>query len=437
MADPVIVIGGGPAGQAAAIALASHDIGSLILDEQPRPGGQILRQPPAGFTVARWLPGASYRALKAQLAAFEGSPRCGWRGAVSVVGLAREGDGWSVTLDTGERLAAAHVVVAAGCQDLAVPLPGWTLPGAMAAGAIQAFVKSQQIVPGRRFVLAGTHPLQLVIAAQIVAGGGEVAALCFAQPRARFAAMLSAPLAALRRAPDLAAAAAAWRTLRRARVPIRFATRLEAIEGQHAVTGVRTGTGSIACDTVGLCYGFVPQSALPRMVGAAMRAGGPAGGFATIADDWQQSSLPGLYVAGETTGVAGAAAAMAEGAIAGAAIARALGHAVPDPRGARRALAHHRRFARLLDHIADPRDFFPALAPDTVVCRCEDVTLAAIDAARPGSASSVKLASRCGMGLCQGRNCEPSLLRLLDDPRDPGFTARFPARPVPIGALAD
>ncbi len=64
------------------------------------------------------------------------------------------------------------------------------------------------------------------------------------------------------------------------------------------------------------------------------------------------------------------------------------------------------------------------------------MTLAAIDAARPGSAGSVKLASRCGMGLCQGRNCEPSLLRLLDDPRDPGFTARFPARPVPIAALA-
>jgi D-hydroxyproline dehydrogenase subunit alpha len=219
MADArtTIIIGGGPAGQAAALALARHGVESLIPDKQPRPGGQILRQPPSGFRVANWLPGAGYRALKAQLAAFEGDPRCEWRGGVSVVGLAREGDGWEVTLDTGERLAAAHVVVAAGCQDLAVPLPGWTLPGAMAAGAIQAFVKSQQIVPGRRFVLAGTHPLQLVIAAQIVAGGGEVAALCFAQPRARFAAMLSAPLNALRRAPDLAAAAAAWRTLRRAR----------------------------------------------------------------------------------------------------------------------------------------------------------------------------------------------------------------------------
>lgn len=437
MADRPVIIGGGPAGQAAAIALSRHGVETLVIDEQPRAGGQILRQPPPAFRVANWLGGGAYHALKAQLATFEDAVGCEWRGGASVIGLARGDDGWNVTLDDGQHVRTRHVLVATGCQDLAVPLPGWTLPGVMSAGAIQAFVKSQQLVPGRRFVLAGTHPLQLVVAAQIVAGGGTVASLCFAQPRARFAALLATPVATLRRAHDLAAALSAYATLIRAGVPVRFGCALNAINGDTKVDRVITSHGAIECDTVGLCYGFVPQSALPRMAGAAMRAAGPTGGFATIADEWQRSSLPGLYVAGETTGVTGAAAAMAEGAIAGVGIARALGHDAADPRTTRRALAGHRRFAASLDAVADPRDHFPPANRDTIICRCEDVTLTMIQSVGQGSANAVKLASRCGMGRCQGRNCEPTLLRILADPADPGFTARFPARPVPIGSLAD
>jgi hypothetical protein len=128
---------------------------------------------------------------------------------------------------------------------------------------------------------------------------------------------------------------------------------------------------------------------------------------------------------------------MASGTLAGLGIARAMGHSHPDPAPVRRALARARRFAALLDAAADPQPHFPAPDADTLICRCEDVSLSALQAARAHgqSANALKLISRCGMGLCQGRNCEPSLLRLIAPPGDPGFQPRFPARPVTIADL--
>ncbi|TKD50755.1 FAD/NAD(P)-dependent oxidoreductase [Sphingomonas baiyangensis] len=436
----VAIVGGGPAGQAAALQLAAAGIAATVIDEQPRAGGQILRQPPSAVAVRDWLAGRSYRALKAQLAAFEDCNAVTWRGGTSVIGLSMNEDGAGLTLADGsgvERLHARHVLVAAGCHDLAVPMPGWTLPGVQPAGAVQAMLKSQQMLPEGATLFAGTHPLQLIVAAQLVRAGATVAGVHFAQPLRRFATWLS-PAAAIARSADLADALAALATLRRARVPVRFGSAISAIEGAMRVERAIVDGVPIACDQVALCYGFVPQSALPRMAGATMRAAGPAGGFATVADDWMASSVPGLWVAGETTGVQGAPAAACEGAIAGIGIAqtmRAFDLREAERRAApfRAAYVQHRTFAAVLDRIADPRDHFPPIAPDTIVCRCEAVPRAALAG---GSANAVKLASRCGMGLCQGRNCEPTLLRLLGAPDGPGFTARFPARPVALGMLA-
>lgn len=441
----VAIIGGGPAGQAAALALGGRGLSIAVIDEQMRPGGQILRQPPADFTVANWLSGRSYTSLKRQLAQFMLLADVRWFGGHSVIGL-QAGSILASGPDGVRTITADHILIAAGCQDLAVPLPGWTLPGVYAAGGIQAFIKSQQLLVGARVLLAGTHPLQLVIAAQIVAAGGTVAAVLFAQTRAAMiGAIARHPLTMLRRAPDLLAAAAAMATLARAGTPVHYGVGVSALTGGDRVTGAATDAGDIACDAAGLCYGFVPQSALPRMAGTETVAVGPAGGWACVHDEWMRTSVPGLYAAGETVGVAGAAAAQAGGTLAGLGIALDLG--LIDPRTADRAaraarssLARHRAFASLLDAIADPRRHFPTPDRDTVVCRCEDVEHAPLAeaVAGGGSTNAIKLATRCGMGACQGRNCEPTLLRMIaaaGQPGDAGFTARFPARPVRIANL--
>lgn len=447
MADPlafdVAIIGGGPAGQAAALALAGHEVSIAVIDEQARPGGQILRQPPR--RTADWLPGRSYAALKDQLARFEALDRVIWLGGRSVLDC-QPGRLLTHGPHGTQAIIARHILIAAGCQDLAVPLPGWTLPGVYAAGGIQALLKSQHILAGERILLAGTHPLQLVIAEQIVRAGGSVAAVLFAQPRrVMLAPLLRAPTTAARRARDLLAGGSAMRTLRAAGVPVHFGTALTRTTGTDQVEAAETTAGTIACDAIGLCYGFVPQSALPRMAGAQMVAAGPTGGWRATHDEWMRASVPGIHVAGEVTGVAGAEAARAGGTLAGLGIAQDLDLLTPAAaqtaaQPARRALARHRAFAALLDAIADPRRYLPAPQPDTLICRCEDVPLAPIAQAiaTGASANAVKLATRCGMGLCQGRNCESTLLRLLADagrPADPGFTARFPARPVTIGDL--
>jgi len=443
----VAIIGGGPAGQAAALQLDALGVSVAVLDEQPRPGGQILRQPPAAFAVRDWMAERTYAPLRERLMRFEAASDIGWLGGHSVLGLAPSAEGgFRITYSSAAgvgRIDARRVLVAAGCQDLAVPLPGWTLPGVYAAGGLQAFLKSQRIVPDGRIVLAGTHPLQMLVAAQLADAGAKVETVLFAQPMARMASVMAgSPAVALRHFDALLSAAKAYRTLRRHGVPVHFDMPVERIIGDQRPEAVVAGGRTHACETVGLCFGFVPQSALPRMAGATMRIAGHAGGWAVVHDRWMQSSVPGLFIAGETGGVAGAPAALAAGEIAATGIALDLGlidEASAERRSAASRAAHmrHLRFARLLDTVADPRAYFPALEQDTLICRCEDVAFGDIaPLLGTGSANAMKLASRCGMGACQGRNCEPSLLRLAGDSRDPGFTARFPARPVTIADLA-
>lgn len=462
------VVGGGPAGQAAAEQAVRAGLRVAIIDEQPRMGGQILRQPPTAFRVANWLPGRVYRGVKAQLARAQALAEITWLGRTSVIGLLRPDfgePGFVLRLSApegGQAISARRVLVAGGCYDMPVPLPGWTLPGVMSAGGVQAFIKSQQLVAGERFLLAGTHPLQLLVADQILSAGGQVAAILFAQPlSAALGRLLRAPGTALRHAGKLALAAASVVRLKRAGVPLLFGRTVARVLGTDHVDAavvarigpreLRAEAEPIACDRVALCFGFLPQSDLPRMAGAAMHWAAPAGGWAADHDAWMRSSEPDLYVAGETTGVGGAEIALREGRLAGLGVAIDAGRLAPAAAaamaaGTRRELDSLRRFAAMLDSVASPRDYL-ALLPeeDTLICRCEDVSLGAIAAARAAGAShanAVKLVTRAGMGLCQGRSCEHMLLRLMAGqgacPRSSdGFTPRFPVRPTPIATLID
>lgn len=445
----LIVIGGGPAGQAACLALKGRLAKVAVIDEQLRPGGQILRQPPAAFSVSNWLAGRDYRRLQAQLRAFQSMADIDWLGGRSVLGVRRDGAVWSVLASDGRKAAvfrARRVLVATGCYDMTAPLPGWTLPGVMSAGAVQAFVKSQRLVPGRRIAMAGTHPLQLLVAEQIIEAGGEVAVVAFSQKfSVALGKVLKRPGAVLENALRLLGVLWGALCLARVGVRIRFDDRPVRVLGEAEVRGLRLArTGEVACDAAAFCFGFLPQSDLIRAMGLDV-VPGRFGGWSARHDEWMRASQDGVYVAGETVGVKGAEAASAEGALAGVAIALDAaridaGQAAAEARRPRARRARALRFAALLDDIADPGDFQRLEQPaDTIACRCEDVSFGQIDAAlrTAPTANAAKLATRCGMGPCQGRNCEHVLLRRLPDSleKQDGFKARFPARPVRIGEI--
>jgi thioredoxin reductase len=481
MADPagddafdldVAVIGGGPAALAFADAVAGAGLAVRLFDEQPRPGGQVLRQPPGTFRLEAWPPGQVDRALKRLLVRFEGQAEVAWAGGAPVLGIGATSGGFEIAVASGGSLVrrrARRVLIATGCQDLPAPFPGWTLPGVMTAGAVQTLLKAQGLLAGARIAFCGTHPLQLIVADQVVAAGGGVAAVVFAQPLSAVLGLARHPAAAVTHAGVLVQAAMALARLRRAGVPVRFGeTPLRAL-GKDAVEAADlqptrpppqgpAGAGEagprarLDCDALALCFGFTPQSDLARGAGADYVWDEPYGGWRVRHDRWMRASIGGLYVAGEAAGVGGARKAAVEGALAGLAVLADAGLITPaDARrraerlwGARRRVM---RFARLLRELTTPAAALARMAdPAAMVCRCESVSGSDLAAAlashvRIGRPSALKLLTRAGMGPCGGRNCEVALVRLVagargraPEPAD-AFTPRFPARATAIADL--
>lgn len=473
MKTELAIIGAGPAGMAAAEVAIDCGLDVTVVDEQPVPGGQIYRQPPSDFKVSNWLSGRAYRTGKALLKRVSRNRKVHWLMQSTVTGImpldANAGESRFTLLVDGpygtRPLAADAVLVAPGCYDLPAIFPGWNLPGVMAAGGIQAFVKSQQFIPGNRFLFVGSHPLQLVAADQILQAGGEVAGVCFAQSQWRAWEMLKTPGAVLQNLDKFAQVAAALWRLRRAGVPIVFNRTLLQANGEDVLRSVATApigpdgkirrdkASNIDCDRLGVCFGFLASSELARQSGTDCTWDAARGGWIARHDEWMCSTVPGLYVAGEITGVAGAEVAAQEGRLAAIGCAVALGK-IPAGRARemsrvpRRQLRRLNRFAGALSTLSWPGIALldQLVSEEVTLCKCEEVTVGAIlnllqQNPHVTTASAAKLLSRTGMGLCQGRYCHFALTMLmarrLEVPEYEigNFTCRFPAKPVLIDAL--
>jgi hypothetical protein len=329
---------------------------------------------------------------------------------------------------------------------------------------VQAFVKSQKLLPGRRFVLAGAHPLLLTIADQLLTAGAEPALVAFCQSRPGVADGLRALPAVAGGAGRLVDAGRSLRRLRRAGVPVEYERIVVRAEGEDGVEAavvaavdarwrVVPGTERrVECDTLALGYGFVPSTELARQAGCTCTWDAGAGGWVVEHDGWQRTSRAEIFAAGEITGVAGAEQAADEGRVAALAILRDLGKldGSAGRRRALRALRARRRFSRAVQRQFAPRhESLAALADEeTIVCRCEGVTAGELSAAlrdhpHLGTADAVKLLTRVGMGPCQGRSCTTVVAHLVAAAtgrslEDIGpFAARPPVKPVTLGALAD
>jgi NADPH-dependent 2,4-dienoyl-CoA reductase/sulfur reductase-like enzyme len=447
---PLAVVGAGPAGLAAAAQAADLGLAVTLVDTFPLPGGQYYKQtlPPLGETEA------PDRYAGRLLSTAEGESVSLLTGT-SVWGLFSEDGGYLLCLygppGTPRRLHTRTVILAPGAYDRPVPFPGWTLPGVMTAGAALTLVKHQHVLPGRRILLSGSGPLQWVLARHLLDAGAELAAVLDTNPFPwrgwRHAAAVWGQWVRLREGWD------ALRAMQKAGIGVRWGQWVWRAEGdgqvERAVIGpVASPPGeTLTVDTICLGHGFTPAVQLSRLAGCEHRYHDVQRAYVPIRDEWLQTTLAGLFIAGDGAGIGGKDVARLEGQLAALGAARVLGREMA-PQGVaalRHELDRQRRFAAVLD------DLFPLsvhlndlLTDDTLLCRCEEITVAEVRRAIDESAttvSAVRMLTRAGMGRCQGRMCGPSvaelLARELDRPVEAvgQATPRPPVVPVPLDGL--
>ncbi|MGW5020053.1 NAD(P)/FAD-dependent oxidoreductase [Streptomyces cacaoi] len=340
------------------------------------------------------------------------------------------------------------LVLATGAHDRVLPFPGWQLPGVYTAGAAQALAKGERVAVGHRVVVAGSGPFLLPVAASLLAVGATVAQILEAGGTGALArGWLSSPWELPRHTDRTAELARYANQLAAHRVPFRTGEAVVEARGDGRVEEVVTarlrpdwspvpGTRrTVAVDAVCVSHGFTPQLELPVAAGCTLHTT-PGGPFVTVDAD-QATTVPGVYAAGEITGIAGAPAARAEGALAG--WSAAGGDRAARPLAAlRRARDQGRAFAERLRRAHPVGRRWPDwLSPDTVICRCEETDLAALRQAYGDTVPderAARLAARAGLGPCQGRFCRSAVAHLTGRPETP--PDRPLAQPVRLGELA-
>jgi NADPH-dependent 2,4-dienoyl-CoA reductase/sulfur reductase-like enzyme len=450
MAD-LLIVGAGPAGMAAATEGRQLGLSVLIADENPELGGQVYRSvrnsPIAG------LLGRDYHMGKSLVAAVEAAgikvltDATVWmierdRAAAFLVGISHDGASRLVT--------ARSVLIATGAMERPFPIPGWTLPGVMTAGAGQTLLKGSGIVPEGPLLLAGTGPLLYLLAAQYARAGVPVEAVLDTTPRRNW-------YGSLKHLPAFLGSSYAWKGLgllsevRRSTRMVGGVTHIRAI-GNSALSEVaftvRGQERRMAAQTLMLHQGVVPQTNLAMAAGCEYRWNGGRLAFEPVLDPWGETSQRGIFIAGDSSSISGAHAAEASGRLAAFGIARHLGRAAAvEARAAllRKALTRAVRGRAFLDTLYRPSRSCRIPADDVVICRCEEVTAGAVRAVTARGAqgpNQAKTFLRAGMGPCQGRLCGLTVTEIMaaaagQSPAAIGYyRLRNPAKPLTLGELA-
>lgn len=401
----VVVIGAGPAGLAAAYRAAQNGLRVTVVDDNPTAGGQIWRgeqAKPVSREAQAWF--EKLRSVEIQLI-----------NGARVFQQPASGTLLAETPEGVSELRYDSLVLATGARERFLPFPGWTLPNVMGAGGLQALVKTGLPIDGKRVVVAGSGPLLLAVAAYLRTHGAEVlliAEQASSLQLAKFAiasGKASQALGLKRQLRGVRYLSGAW---------------VVAAHGNGKLETVTLSRGEkIECDYLACGYHLVPNVELAELLGCVAENG------SVRVDRFQQTSVANVYASGEATGIGGLELSLVEGEIAGLAIAGKHDEA----RKLFNVRDKQRRFAARLNRTFTLRDELKQLAgPDTIVCRCEDVTFARLTA--HDSWRAAKLQTRCGMGPCQGRVCGGAVEFLF------GWRAesvRPPVLPVRIESLSN
>ncbi len=480
---PLVVVGGGVAGAAAAVEAARAGVRVTLIDENPIGASMMGLDVPLFFggrasdglrdgaamleNVAAANP-ALAEAQKAGVEVLLGT--CAW-GAFRNTETSRELDGPQLGLSDGERswmLGFDRLIVASGARDLGLAFAGWHLAGAMGANGAHSLMSRYGALSSQRMVVLGSGNLGLHTASMALEMGVEVLAIAEVSSSVRGDEALLAELQG--RGVELYTS----HTVREASGSageIDSVVLVEIDDGNEPVDGSEK---VIAADTVCLAVGLVPNVELLSLLGCDLTFRSELGGHMPVCDDWMRTSVDGVFVAGDAAGfhdgmVLAPETARCQGQLAGIAAAESLGairiEEARDRRESLRAAAPTGQADVLAGWERWRRSLVKAGGPEVLVCPCEEVTRADLVGLRPPryleweseqmsrrslrtqledgpvNPGQVKRLTRAGTGHCQGRLCREQVSMLLAEESGadiagmPLMSYRPPVRPLPLNVL--
>jgi NADPH-dependent 2,4-dienoyl-CoA reductase/sulfur reductase-like enzyme len=457
----LIIIGAGPAGMAAAIEARQSGLNVLVLDEQPAPGGQIWRgiERNGDGRTAKIL-GAAYQAGKGVVQAFRASG-ASYLPCAQVWNIDAEPGHFVVFAnyrDAARSFSARHVLLATGAHERPVPFEGWTLPGVMTVGAAQIMLKSARQIPDAPIWVVGSGPLPLLYMTQLIAAGGKIGGYIDTTPddamrRALPALVRNAAL--LKGAGDLLKGLAWQNQVRRSGAVEVRGGRLLAALGKDRLVGLhfRDAEGQshrVSATHLIVHEGIVPSIHIPLSLRCEMEWNHRNACLQPRTDAWGELSQSRLFTAGDGAAIGGAEAARHYGRLAAMRIVQQV-RATSDQilegkaRPVRAALENARILRPFIEVMYEPRQSTERLPDEVILCRCENVTVGTVRALAAEGASDpnqIKAFTRCGMGPCQGRQCNYTVSRVIAETyalsadRVGLFRVRPPLKPLSLGQLA-
>ncbi|RMX03510.1 FAD-dependent oxidoreductase [Corticibacter populi] len=453
----LVVIGAGPAGMAAALAASRGGLSTLLIDEQPAVGGQIYRSITDTDAQRERILGPDYShgaALAREVLEANAAGRLTHWSGTAVWQVAPDKTLHVLRESRTQAVRGRAIIVATGAMERPFPVPGWTLPGVMTAGAGQILLKSASLVPSTPVVLAGCGPLLYLLAAQYLRAGVPLRAILDTTAGTDLRLVL-------RHARDLLAG---WqyvgkglrllREIKAAGVPFFHDVQQLRLEGHDRLERVSFTAGGkvqvLDCQLALLHQGVVPNTQISWSLRARHRWDDTQLCWLPECDEWGQLSVPGIHVAGDGAAIGGALVAALQGELAALGAMRGLGAgdaAVIGRRAAelRAQIHHHLAIRPFLNRQYRPRDSYRIPADEVMVCRCEEVTAGAIrEQVTIGciGPNQTKSFSRCGMGPCQGRQCGLTVTEIIAQasglpPQEVGYyRIRPPIKALTLGQLA-
>jgi NADPH-dependent 2,4-dienoyl-CoA reductase/sulfur reductase-like enzyme len=449
----VAVVGAGPSGMAAAAAAAAHDLDVIVLDENPDVGGQIYRGLRTSPLDRRRILGSTYTRGDELIREFAQTPSDYLPGAV--VWMASRSLELGISKSRRSRIISSRrIILATGAFERAFPIPGWTLPGVLTVGAAQGLLKSSGVAPLGRFVLAGTGPLLWLFASQVLSSGHAPVAILDTARRSRQL-WASTALPGFLTSEYFPSAIKLIRHVN-ANIPVIRGVTMLAAEGRASVSRVsyrRAGRPpqSIDVDHLLLHQGVVPNAQLSIAAGCAIRWNDRQACWEPVIDQWGETSIESIAIAGDGAGILGAESASRSGRVCGLDAACKLGRIDTSGRDSaaapiRRELARFARGRRFIDTAFLPDRAFRVASADTLVCRCEEIRgrqiTELLDTHGAIGPNQLKSFLRCGMGPCQGRQCALTVTEMIAAHRGVSpavvgsYRLRFPIKPITVAEVA-